>query len=154
MKKFIAIVMITLFTSVYFAPVVNAVVSVGGETHICAETGKVCKDKKMCMKKKRPKKYGGTHAETAHHEAAASGHHDNHKKEETPKHKSCTERLSCGGGTGTVNMTSERLTFDESLISASTSEPLVFSKDVSLHKEGVIFNDAYTSTPERPPEVS
>lgn len=150
MKKFIAIVMVALFTSVYFAPVVGAVVSLSGQTHICAETGKVCKDKKMCMKKKR----GETHAETAHHEAAASGHHDNHKKKKAPKHNSCTERLSCGGGTGTMNMTSDRLTFDESLISAATSEPLVFSKDVTLHKEGVIFKDAYTSIPERPPEVS
>lgn len=147
MQKFVAIIIMILFTSVYFAPVVGAVMN--GETHICAETGKVCKNKKMCMKKQRDEK----HAKATHHESATSGHHGSHKKSETPSHKSCKERLSCGSTAGAMSIISERLTPGESLISVAALMPLTNGINTLLYEEGVMLSDADTSTLERPPKT-
>ena len=151
MKRFVAIFAVVLFTSVYFAPVVGAVVSLGGETHICAETGKICKNKKMCMKKPR----GEGHAEMKDHESAAVTSHDAHKKNnEAPSHKSCKERLSCGAGADAMNMTAERIALDDSLVSIAATEPLAFGATMKLYEEYIGVSNIEASLPDRPPETT
>lgn len=149
MNKLVAIVIMILFTSVYFAPVVNAVVVMNGETHICVETGKVCKNKKMCMKKQR----GEKHAKATHHESATSTHHGSNKKSETPNHKNCKERLSCGSSAGAMSIISERLMPGESLISVAVLMPLTNGLNTLLYEEGVRLIDAEISILERPPKT-
>lgn len=171
MRKFVAIVVLVIFTSLYFAPVVGAVVSMSGETHICAETGKVCRNKSMCMKKPRPKKHGEEHAEgtdhmattTSHasHEARSMGHTGeghhadaDHSKSNAPTHKSCKERLSCGGDTGVLSVVLKTFALDESLTSMAAVRPLSLSTHRHPYKDVLRFKDAPTSISERPPKTS
>ncbi len=159
MRKFVAIVVLVIFTSLYFAPVVGAVVSLSGETHICAETGKVCRNKSMCMKKSRPKKHGeeyaDKHAEGMQSNTASAGHHNTNKNSsDTPKHKSCKERLSCGGDTGVLSVVLKTLALDESLISMAGVRPLSILTDRHIPERVLRFKDAPTYISERPPKTS